>query len=209
MRTFEDYNSGISLAGKKTGGFRIAGLKLTSLFGGPDIVQGECNIDRNDLTSLEYGPTKVTGDFTCRMNDLESLKFGPRAVGGEYNCSTNPITSLEGAPSTCRSFNCSNTDITSLEFSPIKILDTFSADNTSIDSLEYAPTQAGRIFSVMGCTKLKNIKEQIIKFQIKADKYFTDEGNFTFSTIEEEFNKVNMSKRITRPSMRKLLGLDK
>lgn len=208
MRSFEDYNSGISLEGKKTGGFVIAGLKLTSLKGCPDKIQGICNLDRNELTTLEYGPTLITGDFTCKMNDLESLKFGPRQVGGAYDCSSNELISLDGAPRTCRSFNCNNNSaLTSLEGGPDKILDIFSADDTGIESLEFAPKEAGRIFSVKRCSNLKNPKEQIIQNQIKSDKYMTDDGDFTFDDIKVEFDKISLSKRVTRTSMRTLLGL--
>jgi hypothetical protein len=58
------------------------------------------NLDcsKMELTSLEGGPAIIERRFLCDSNKLTSLVGGPKKVGSDYICSNNPITTLEGAP---------------------------------------------------------------------------------------------------------------
>ncbi len=77
------------------------------------------------------------------------------------------LTSLKGSPKEChQQFNCSNNNLTSLEYSPKLINDYFLCYNNFL---------------------LKNQRKQIIKYQIRAMAYYTDEGQFRFEDIQKEF----------------------
>ena len=208
--TFEEYNDGKSISGSTVGGFDISDNDLTSLKGCPSTVKGECHIGRNDLTSLEFCPSTVTKDFKCYSNDLTSLKHGPTKVGGSYYCYNNPLTSLEGAPVACKSFDCSSTDITSLKHSPRTIIDSFVANNCAyLTTLEDAPKKMSLTFSIRGNINLKNPKKQILKYQIQAFDYETDDGNFTFEDIKDEFLAHSLHSKVQSKGFRALLGIEK
>ncbi len=49
----------------------------------------------------------------------------------------------------------------------------------------------GFYFNCKNNPELRNIKQQIIKYQIKAKKYYTDESDFNFEDIKEEFEKYS------------------
>ena len=59
--------------------------------------------------------------------------------------------------------------------------------NNNLKNLEHCSKQINGYFNCKNNPELKNIKEQIIKYQIKAEKYLTDEGDFDFETIKKEF----------------------
>ena len=143
----------------------------------------------SELTSLEGFPDNVNADVLVQHNLLTTLKGGPDWVGGDFDCSDNKLINLIGSPAVVEgNFICNvSGDLVSLEGGPKKCVGLY----------------------IKECHKLKNPKEQIIKNQIEAIKYYTDEGDFRFDDIKEEFREYALSTRVTRTSMRTLLGLDK
>ena len=97
-------------------------------------------------------------------------------------------------------------NLTSLEGSPSTIIGNFDCSKNNLTSLEFAPKEIKGYFCCKGNRQIKDIKEQIFKYQIKAKEYWTDEGYFSYNDIKE-FELLN--KRVQRPFMRKLLGLEK
>ena len=162
---------------------------LTSLKGSPYKVMAWFKCSDNKLTDLEYAPQIVFGNFSCARNAIKTLKGGPQEVNGDYVCANNKLTSLEG--------------------SPRKVVGDFNASFNNLKSLKGAPNEIGGFFTCEGNPKLKNVRDEIINNNIRAVIYNTDEGNFTYEDFKDHFHKKDMGNRVTRPSMRKLLGLDK
>ncbi len=99
------------------------------------------------------------------------------------------ITSLNGRPKKIiGSFKCSNNLLTTLKGRPKEVTGDFHCVLNKLTTLEGRPKMINGDFKCNGNINLKDIKSQIIKYQIKANKYFTDEGNFSFKDIENEFN---------------------
>ncbi len=142
--------------------------KLTSLEGSPKIVEKNYYCDSNKLTSLVYSPKIVKGDFDCSNNKLISLEYSPKVVKKDFNCSNNKLKNLLNSPQVVNNFICNNNDLI---------------------SLEGCTKQIKGVLQCINNKKLKNVKNQIIKYQIKAIKYLTDEGDFYFEEIKEEFIK--------------------
>ncbi len=137
----------------------------------------EINVSKFGLTSLEGSPIEINGIFNCSLNNLTNLVGSPKKINGVFTCSFNNLVDLKGRPK--------------------KIGINFSCRNNKLISLEGAPKEIKNIFDCRNNPKLKNIKEQIIKYGIKAYKYYTDEGDFSFEDIKEEFNdfSFNLKKR--------------
>ncbi len=152
------------------------------------------NLTFKRLTSLEGVPNEIKGLFDCSNNKLTSLKYSPKNVKGGFFCNYNKLSSLKYCPKTIKGlFDCSNNKLTTLEYSP-KNVNVFFCDNNELTSLKDAPKNIVKSLHCKGNKNLKNIKEQIINYQIKAEKYYTDEGVFTFEDIKEEFKKITNQK---------------
>ena len=133
---------------------------------------------------------------------------------GYIDVSSESLTSLKGSPKECSTFYCKWNNLTSLEGGPTKVEETYScSENPHLETLEGGPTNVGGSFYVIKCPKLLDPLTEIIKYQIKANRYYFGEYSdfgITFSKIEKEFNqRAGLDKRVTRSSMRTLLGLDK
>ncbi len=61
--------------------------------------------------------------------------------------------------------------------------------NNKLITLEYCPKKIFGVFDIKFNPELKNVKKQIIENQIEAIRYETDEGEFYFEDIKEEFKK--------------------
>ena len=166
---------------------KVINKKLTSLEGSPT-ESNDFNCSINELTSLEHAPIGVVGLFDCSYNHLTNLQHGPIIVTGNYNCSDNNITSLEGAPE--------------------KIGVSFSCSDNNLTSLKHAPKDIGGIFNCK-FNKFENVKKEIIENRVKARQYITDDGDFKFYEIEDEFKQYEMLNKIQSKGFRTLLGLDK
>ena len=147
-------------------------------------------VGRDKLTSLEGSPKLAKKDFNVSHNKLTSLKYSPDIIEGNFNVSHNELTSLEGRPSVVKqNFNRSDNNLKTLKGRPFEIGGSFSIHhNPELSSLEYSPKIIKKAFNCNNNPKLKNVKKQIIKYGIKALTYWTDEGNFLFDEIKEEFN---------------------
>ena len=118
----------------------------------------------------KYGDLSISNsskikDINVENKRLTSLEGSPEIVYGRFSCRYNKLTSLEGCPKeVIGSFNCGNNDLTSLNHCPKKI---------------------GKTFVCRGLKNIKNIKEEIIKHNVVAKQYFTDEGNFLYKDLED------------------------
>ena len=140
------------------------------------------------ITSLEGCPKILYGNLNVEKNKLEILKYSPKKVVGNFDCSNNKIKTLECSPEEIKGiFDCSNNKLLTLEGNLKEIYGSFDCRNNS---------------------KLKNIKEQIIKYQIKARKYYTDEGNFSFEDIEKEFLEYAKNEEIKKINKEKITKID-
>ena len=135
---------------------------------------------------------------------------GQKYTGGQFNISKEKLTSLEGSPKECIGFYCSDNNLTNLIGGPEIVQGDYVCQrNKKLTSLEGGPKSCNTFYADK--CPITNVKEQIIKYQIKAELYFFtgEEGKLRFSDIEKEFNDYALNKRVTRTSMRTLLGLDK
>jgi uncharacterized protein YbcI len=92
-------------------------------------IEGNLNININNLTFLDGSPKEVGGSFDCSSNQLTSLEGAPQTVGSSFNCSRNELTSLLGCPTVGFNFDCSSNQLTSLEGAPHEIRGTFNCKN--------------------------------------------------------------------------------
>ena len=143
------------------------------------------------IKDTEYGDLtgkKYTGSINLYKQGIESLEGFPDMVTGDVLIQGNNLKSLKG--------------------SPRYVGGDFYFDNNEIESLEGAPKEIDGNFSCQRNNVNKSI-EQICRYQIKAKGYFIPEQNsvLDFEDIEEQFNNYKLNNRVTRPSMRKLLGL--
>lgn len=193
------------------GYLNLSGLTLVSLKGSPKIVTGYFNCRRNKLTSLKDCPEEIKEDFFCSNNKLENLSNGPKKINksfvcrnnrlkslegienleinGDFDCSWNNLKNLKNLPKIKKSLFCRRNHLTSLEGSPEIINGVLDCSDNNLKSLELAPKEIKGTFNLQGNIELKNVKEQVIKYGIKAKEYQTDEGSFTFKEIEKDFVK--------------------
>ena len=104
----------------------------------------------------------------------------------------------------------SMTNLTSLEGCPPIVIGNFDCSKNNLILLEFAPKKIKGYFSCKENKEIKDAKQQIIKCQIEAKEYWTDEGYFSFEDIKKEFLKFEfLNKTVTSQGFRTLLGLDK
>ena len=78
-----------------------------------------------------------------------------------------------------------------------------------LTSLEGAPKEITGALNIEQ-NDIKDPLNEIVKYGIRAAYYWTDKGGYTESYVIELIDKYeSVSKRVTRPSMRTLLGLKK
>lgn len=78
-----------------------------------------------------------------------------------------------------------------------------------LTSLEGAPNEITGAFNIES-NDIKDPLDEIVKYGIRATYYWTDKGGYTEGYVAELIDKYEIvSKRVTRPSMRTLLGLNK
>lgn len=147
-------------------------------------------LERCDLTSLKGCPKEIPGTFSCSMNKLKTLEGCPEIINDNFFCGYNDIISLKDSPKYVKNnYYCNNNHLESLKYAPKEINGEFDCSNNNLTSLEYCPKKIKNVLRCVGNEKIKNIKEEIIKHQIKTQFYYTDEGSFTFKDIEKEFKK--------------------
>ncbi len=105
--------------GVVAGSFDMSHNSFTTLLGAPDEAQNFC-CSKNFLTSLEGGPKIVNGDYDCSANQLTSLIGAPLSVK-EFDCSNNELENLEGVPEQVYGLDCNFNKIISLAFFPKQI----------------------------------------------------------------------------------------
>ena len=154
------------------------------------------------------------------MKSFKDTKFGDMTgqtytKGDDINISSMELESLDGSPLKLlikeqTSFICKNNLIKDLNGSPQSLGGYFRCSNNKyLESLEGGPKNSGDLFDCKKCPKLKNVKEQIIKYRIKATEYETDEGYFTFESIKDDFDLYELKSKVKSSGFRTLLGLKK
>ena len=143
-------------------------------------------------------------------------QYGDLSKKGMYNGSieiyNDGVGTLEGSPKTVKgNFVVCNNSLTNLEFSPSLVAGRYDVSYNKLTELSgVKDLKVGTTFDCTNNPTLKDPIKEIIKNRIRAKRYFTDEGIYAFEDIEEEFNSyIPLDKRVTRSSMRTLLGLDK
>ena len=71
-------------------------------------VSGWFKLSNNKLTSLENSPNEVGGHFYCSHNNLKNLIGLPSKIFGPVRCVHNPLESLEGFELDYYKLTCSN-----------------------------------------------------------------------------------------------------
>lgn len=197
-----------------SGKFDVSNAWLETLEGSREIVNGNFNCSHNYITSLIYAPKVVLGNYNCGDNKLSSLKGSPEIVNGNYDCWLNELETLENGPRIVKgNYDCSTNDLISFKGSPEEIGGDFICNNCGNISLKYCTKNIGGklyynkktkdcIYSIDKDLELKNFKEEVIKYQIKAKKYIGDNCFFSFEDIEKEFEeeglKIKKRKRIKK-----------
>lgn len=150
------------------------------------------------------------------IRDNGKILFGDltgKVSNSGVNVPREGLDSLKGSPKEVKNgFVVRNNNITSLQYGPEIVRGDFDISNNPITSLEYAPTLIqGTIYCNGTKIPKDKFKDEIIKHRVKAVYYNYDNNiGFFFSEIEQEFESyVEVNKRVTRKSMRTLLGLDK
>ncbi len=146
-------------------------------------------IENLELTSLKGCPKTIKGYFDCKDNNLlTTLEFFPKVLGSSFSCENNRISSLKGLP---------------------KIIDgDFDCSNNLLKDLKYCPKIIKGHFHFNGNPDLKNVKEQIIKYQIKAKYYYSDEELFKFEDIKEEFKNYEKEQKQKEKTIKKYKSTD-
>lgn len=73
-------------------------------------VRGSFDCSSNNLTSLEGSPERVRGSFDCVSNNLTSLQYSPEIVDGGFYCGGNTLESLDGYNGDYEKLYCDNKD---------------------------------------------------------------------------------------------------
>ncbi len=199
--TFKTTKYGDLTNKKYSSNFYIHNLELTSLEGSPKEVIGDFICKKNRLTSLEGSPEIIKGDFNYSYNNLINLKGSPRYIEGDFDLRDNNLTSLIGCPKDIlENFYININELKSLKHCPKEIRGIFDCSSNNLTSLEYRP-KLSQTFACRNNPELKNVKEQIIKYGIKAERYITDIGDFKFSFIKEEFEEYNKKLKIVNKNL--------
>ena len=125
-------------------------------------VDGNVNLNHNELTKIPIIFNKVTGYFSCVENFLTNLENSPRWVDGNFFCQNqydNSLKSLKGAPDYVRyRFECNdNNNLKSLEGLPKYIGGSLDIKYTRIYSFDYIPDSVTKI-EVVGSPLLNVIR---------------------------------------------------
>jgi hypothetical protein len=78
------------------GDFSLASMRIVSLEGSPQVVEGNFDCSFNQLTSLQHCPQSVM-DFDCSNNPLTTLQWCPR-VPAELLCDNAQLRDLTSVP---------------------------------------------------------------------------------------------------------------
>ena len=148
------------------------------------------------------GKTYNGGTMDLYKKGLTSLEGSPDITYSDFWCDSNKIKTLKGGPKQILLNNLN-------KFSGVS----FScSENPNLESLEGAPKLIEGSFFCRNNPKLIDPIGQIVKYQIKANKYYYDGGHKDgndFYEIQELFNSHRLEKGITSKGFRTLLGLKK
>lgn len=140
--------------------------------------------------NMDSSGIRYKGDLKLTNKALESLNGCYTYIQGGFDCGDNALKNLIGGPETVSEYyGCYH--------------------NYGMESLEGGPKFVGGRFNCSQNPQMKNQVEQIFKYQIKADYYITDEGQFDFNTIKDKFEAYPKMKAVKSKGFRTLLGLDK
>ena len=143
-----------------------------------------------EIYKVDYTGQTYNGVIKYNKKDLTSLKGMPNYVKGTVNLEKTGITNLIGAPQHISGdlvlYNC-----------------------MKLKSLEGGPKIITGILFISNM-EVYEAKEQIIKYGIRATRYDILDTIVDYHQWKDEIeNYVPIEKRVTRKSMRTLLGLDK
>lgn len=182
-------------------------LSVTSLEGAPLEIRGNFICSETEITSLKYAPATIRGNLYAGRSNLKTLQDMPTDITGSIYLNGNNIASLKGAPYIANGlFDCSDNKLTSLEGAPKLVQGSFICSFNKITTFKGAENM--RVTGDFDCRKnpIENIKEEIVKYNIVANRYITKDGTILFIEVEQEMKKYNS---ISSKGFRTLLGLTK
>ena len=118
----------------------------------------------------------IERSVSCNNNKLTTLKGIQKEIFGSLYCRDNKIKTFKGRPE--------------------KINGNFFIENNRLISLEHRPKKILGSFVATG-NKITNVKNQVIKYGIEAEKYVFDEIIFEYKDIKEEFENYQKKKEET------------
>ena len=111
-------------------------------------VNGNVNLENENLDKLPLNFNYVSGYFVCTNNNLTSLIGSPKKIGGDFDCANNNLSSLSGAPCEVGGiFACNKNQLSSLKDSPKKVGSHFYCDNNQLITLKDGPKVVGGHFN--------------------------------------------------------------
>ncbi len=143
-----------------------------------------------------------------KFKDLPKHKKRGKIYYGNLYIPNLEITSLEGCYNEVQGNVILNFNrLKDLEYCPEIVKGDFDCSFNFLKTLKYFPKIIEGVFYCNNNLQLHNPKKQIIENGIKAKKYITDEGDFTFDEINKEIilykkklkllkeSKMNLSKQ--------------
>jgi len=195
------------------GYFWCNGLKLTTLAGCPDVVNGG-NVDNggalgsnsfacsdNPIFTLEGCPQVVGGDFKAENTSITDLQGLPIVINGDFHVDYNEqLTSLKGSPKIVHGkfFVSNNPKLKSLKDGPKEVGVLRITDNGALTSLEGAPELIGDI-SMQPTWYIPNVPEVEHMWYLTHgingyNHYFNDLLKYITKTDISLLNTVNWPK---------------
>lgn len=125
--------------------YTVKGTRLINLEGSPTECDGNVLINQNlRLKSLQGGPQIVNGNFNCSGNKLTNLEHFPAQIKGYINLAGNNLTSLEGAPKRANDwFSVVYNDLKTLKGVPESISGDLDISDNPLENLDYWPLHIG------------------------------------------------------------------
>lgn len=131
---------------------------------------------------------------------------------GHINLPREDIDSLEGCPKILLGdLTVNRNNIKTLKYAPIEVEGDFDCSENPLTSLEFAPKKIGGTFYCSGIRGMsdEDIKQEIIKHQIRANLYSLSAIFFAFTNIKGEFDNYTLDHNVKSKGFRTLLGLPK
>jgi hypothetical protein len=155
------------------GYFRIGSNKLSSMLGFPSIVEGDLEVQHNQITSLNYLPNAF-GTYFLSYNKINSLLGLPKVINGNLMCSSNELKTLQFCPEWIKGkADFSRNEINTLEFCPKEVGESLRLVKNKITKIN-APSLSTPSF-VLNANPIKQLSFKDIE-NIDVSRFYIDEN---------------------------------